>query len=116
MVSSPASDEMDDLDRVAVAERRRRVGGARDDLAVQLDRDAAWSEAERRDQVRDRRARRQTSRLVVHRDVHHGFVVLRGPHRGERPTISAPCEGDNGWSRWYENFSPSFDAVHDTRQ
>src|SRR5262245_6821276 len=67
---SPASDEMDDLDGVAVVERSRAVGRARNHGAVQLDGDAARSEAERRHEIGHGAAVRQLARLVVHRHAH----------------------------------------------
>src|SRR6185369_14370944 len=68
---SPTSDEMDDLDRVAVVQHGRGVGRPRDDLAIELDGDAARTEAQRRDQIRHRRALGEARRLVVYCDLHH---------------------------------------------
>src|SRR6185369_3897771 len=64
---SPASDEMDDLDRVPVVQHGRCIRGPHDDFAIDLDGDAAGAEAQRRDQIRDRRARGQAPRLIVDR-------------------------------------------------
>src|SRR5262245_26811417 len=51
MVVSAASDEMNDLDGVAVAQRGGRVVGARNDRAVHLDRDAPRPQVECRQQI-----------------------------------------------------------------
>src|SRR5262249_13274388 len=68
---SAASDEVNDLDGVAVAQRGGGVRGARDDGAVHLDRNAPRPEAERGHEVGHGRAVRQRTRLVVH---HHRHV------------------------------------------
>src|SRR5882672_6985349 len=65
---SSASDEMDDLDRVTVAERGGGILCARHDGAVHLHRDASRTEPERRHQVGDRRAGIERAGLVVHDD------------------------------------------------
>src|SRR5262245_64778294 len=70
MVGSTASDELDDLDGVAVAERGGCVVGARHDGAIHLDGDAPRPEVERRDQIGHGRTVRQRARLVVHRHLH----------------------------------------------
>src|SRR5262249_36106480 len=67
---SPAPDEVDDLDGVAVAQRGAGVLGARDDHAVHLDGDAARAQPERGHQVRHRRTVREGTGLVVHHHRH----------------------------------------------
>src|SRR6185503_6496734 len=95
-ICSPATDEMDDLDRVAVLEHRVGVGRSGDDLAIHLDGDAPRTEPEGRHEVRHRGTGRQPLRLVVHRHLHHR----------ETATISARLAGDNTRPRWYDHASP----------
>src|SRR6185503_2898903 len=95
-ICSPAADEMDDLDRVAVVEHRVGVGRSGDDLAIHLDGDAARAESQRRHQVRHRGAGGKRLRLVVHDHLHHR----------ETATISARLAGDNTGTRWYDHDSP----------
>src|SRR5215475_13155103 len=70
MCRSAASDEVNDLDGVALAQRRRRVRGTRYDRPVELDRDAPPTEPERGHEVGHRRTVGQHMRLVVHRHLH----------------------------------------------
>src|SRR4051812_5949949 len=46
-----ASDRLHDLEHVVLLQRPRRVGGARNDLAVELDRDPAAGQSQRVDQL-----------------------------------------------------------------
>src|SRR5215831_6652021 len=69
-VISAASHEMDDLDRVAVAERGRGVVVARHDGAVHLDGDAPRAETECRHELCHGRAGCERPRLVVHENLH----------------------------------------------
>src|SRR4029453_10957413 len=70
MMDSTASDELDDLDGVAVAERGGRVIRARNDGAVHLDGDAPRPERERRDHTRRGGSVRELAGLGVHRHLH----------------------------------------------
>ncbi len=74
---SAASDEMDDFDDIAVAQRGGRVLGTRHDGTVHLDGDSPWPEREGRDQVGDGRAVGERSRLVVHRHPHRWDDIAR---------------------------------------
>ena len=63
-VASPAADEVDDLEHVAVAEQDVGQGRARCDLAVALDRDLERIELERLDERGDRRAGENAARRL----------------------------------------------------
>src|SRR5262245_51930371 len=66
----PAADHRHDLDAIALGERRRRVLRPRDDLAVPLDGDAPPVDAERGDELLDRRSVLDLARLTVDDELH----------------------------------------------
>src|SRR5262249_59831905 len=70
-IASAASHEVDHLDRVSVVKDGRAVLGARHDGAVHLHGDPARPEAERGDEIGDRRPGGDRSRLAVDDDLHH---------------------------------------------
>src|SRR5579871_2775767 len=72
---SPAPDEVDHLDAVALAERRRAVGRPRDDRRVDLDRDAPSAQTERLDEIGDGGAGGDAARLVVDDDLHRPSTI-----------------------------------------
>src|SRR5262245_32870813 len=69
-IASPASHEVDHLDRVPVAKDGRAVLGARHDGAVHLHGDSPRAEAERGDEISHRRPGGDRSRLVIEDDLH----------------------------------------------
>src|ERR1051326_5935881 len=73
--ASPAADELDDLDLIAVADRARRVVLGRNDVAVHLDGDPPPGERQLREQVRDGAAVADRSLFAVHDRDHRSFPV-----------------------------------------
>src|SRR5262249_34780153 len=67
-IASPASHEVDHLDRVPVVKDRRAVLGARHDGAVHLHGDPARAEAERGDEIGDRRPGGHRAWLAIYLD------------------------------------------------
>src|SRR5262245_15911289 len=67
---SASADELHDFDHVALAQSAALVVVARQDVEVDLDRDAARAQSKLADQLRDRHAVAHVPRLAVQHDVH----------------------------------------------
>jgi hypothetical protein len=66
----PASDEIDDLDLVALAHDARGIQVSLEDNEVQFDSDAAWVDVEPGEQFGNRERAGQGMRLTIERDSH----------------------------------------------
>src|SRR5579875_1856851 len=99
---SAAPDEVDHLDTVALAERRRAVGRPRDDRRVHLDRDAPPAQTERLHEIGDGGAGGDGAGLVVDDDLHRPSTIAPrhrpGNGSGER-AAQRRIEAEHGLPR-----------------
>src|SRR5437868_5605226 len=79
MGASPATDELHDLDLIALADRPRAVLRRRQDVAVELDRDPSSAERELREKVGDGVALADRALFTVH-DRDHRCIPVTPNH------------------------------------
>jgi hypothetical protein len=92
---SAAADHRDDLDAVALGKGRRRVLGARDDLAVLLDGDPPSVDAEDVEERRDGGPVGDVARVAVDEDVHRRRKVPAAVGRPEEARLRRMRFGRN---------------------
>src|SRR5690349_5854155 len=71
------ADEIDDLDRIALVEKRRVEGGALDDHKIVFDGDAPGVDVERRQQLGDRDRTRQVELVAIQGDRHRRATYFK---------------------------------------